>query len=188
MIVIVSITLVVVNGARRKGRDVACISNLSQMGKANTLYAIDHDDCLPPVILHMNLVTRSDFSSDRNAERFKSLMYAYGVKEQQFFCPLDEVTNLNVSRTGRPNKPLLVVHSWGRIQTSYRHDLSMLKYSKSSGVVTQSAIPEPAATWHMLDDATAMVVEPERYFLTGHGEFANVLFFDGHVKAQSMKP
>lgn len=178
--VVAGITASVYRSASAGAKNAACLNNLSQIGRAASLYMADHDETLPPIILHVDLITMAD-SSDI-PDRYKKMMGAYGTTDELWFCPLDPLTNLAASRSSRPRRPLPNITSLGRVHTSYCHNLGLLRYAKNDRLVTLSEIENPSSEVHLMDDAIEVDESPRRA-LTAHGERANAVFFDAHVAA-----
>jgi prepilin-type N-terminal cleavage/methylation domain-containing protein/prepilin-type processing-associated H-X9-DG protein len=164
--VLVAIFSAVIVNARRQGKSAACLSNLSQIGKAMLAYAADHNDCIPP------------------AQTWKELLLQYGVAKQQFFCPLDPITSLQKLESKQfgvlPDLPSLE----SRVQTSYDVGATIVR-KLGERHYSISGLPDPANLLYAGDAA----IERHNYRggtpRTAHGEGFNGVFYDGSARYRS---
>ncbi len=182
LILIAAIVLPVFVRAKKGAKASACIANLSQIGKAVELYRSDYDQFLPPVTLSHDLMTKN--SSDVNTIQYKQIVGRYGLSESQWFCPLDSITNPAAAKKGAPLRPLLGDQSLGRIHSSYRTPSAFVFMAdQKTGLIDYNQISNPAEVLHILDAPTELIIhQPYNYTITAHGQAANVLYLDGHVK------
>jgi prepilin-type processing-associated H-X9-DG protein/prepilin-type N-terminal cleavage/methylation domain-containing protein len=167
--------------AKARGKQVACMSNLRQIGLAFRLYADEHDGWLPT----------TTHGAGSNASWIFQLAGYVAHVDRIRICPsdpkgLERLTNHATSYTLNEFVFVDLTDPFGRRLESYRK---------------LDAIPKPALTfltfeiadsaganvmndhthsrqWHLGWSAVTADIQPDR-----HGASANYLFADGHVEA-----
>ncbi len=132
LLVLMGIYLVVMNGAKSKSQQVACMANLSQIGKSFRLYADDYDDRLPPYAAESGRGRSMNMTSQPGL--LKLVLADYGSSGDLFYCPADK------------HKKTAVDTGWGdnSLHTSYMHshDINWLRNEKSTWLdLVWSSVP-----------------------------------------------
>lgn len=136
--------------SRRRAQNTMCLSNLAQIGKAVSMYAVDHDDRMPyaPSPDTKKRVMDGDPAIDTQTDKiikkipdFRTPLAAYGATQAMFTCPMDHMSRLLLDEGG--HKPTWVEECGA----SYAYDD---KYALNGGLFAGSPRPSnrPVA-WDM---------------------------------------
>ena len=172
--VLAAILFPVVATARRRALHATCLSNLSQIGKAISLYATDHDDRMPyaPSPSHKKIVVEGGQIFDPPAldavaaslPDVRTPLAPYGATQTVFVCPMDQVSRLLLDEGG--HKPTWVEECGA----SYNYDD---KYAFAGGLFAGSPRPsEHPIAWDI-----------EGFHSDANAPSYNAVFADLHVKA-----
>jgi len=172
--------------ARAKAREIACISNLRQLGMSITMYADDCDGLYPFAVDPADYSTPQIWNSQ---PAFKALipfmthideaLVPYAKSKEMFHCPADfgfdieDFTGLEIDPTGSPkNASPSSFKKFGssyyyRTEIAFRH-AGQQNFQQPAQV---NVLFDGAGKWHGTDIPPAL-----RY---------NVVFGDGHAKSQT---
>jgi len=77
--ILAGMLLPALNSARRKARDISCMGNLGQMGKAFIMYAVDHQDWPHPYYVEKVADVRTYwfYGKTNSTARFDGFLYPY---------------------------------------------------------------------------------------------------------------
>ncbi len=168
--------------AREKARQAHCQSNLKQIGLANAMYMADYDSCYVPYYT---------YNGTASVAIYTVLLTPYIKNAELWTCPSGYHTEYTALPWAQPGTPIKL--SYGIATYSYYSlGASMYYSSPQLSPVRESDVVEPVeevhfmdfpqgATW--LDGLTTTDVNRIKH-MTRHNGMANVLFGDGHVKAQ----
>ena len=161
----------------KAAKTTACTSNLSQIGKALSLYVEDHDGWIPPYYLqdgqHLTGLKYKGKPQD-----LKAALATYGPTDQMWFCGLDPYAKKSVFEHG---------FQQDHREMSYFYGAGVGYFSSRSKPfldLNVSSLVKPASTVYLFEmgwggDGT--------YEEAPHGETNNHLYFDGHVKARPVR-
>jgi general secretion pathway protein G len=177
--------------ARGKAREVACLSNLRQIGMGIAMYAEDCDGLYPYAVDPADYMTPSiwDNSGDPTVQAFHDqipfithidvALAPYVKNTEMFHCPADigfdieDFTGLYIDPTGNPKDAFPT--SFKKFGTSYYYRTEIA--ARHAGEQTfqtpaqLNVLFDGAGRWHGTDIPPAL-----RY---------NVVFGDGHAKSQT---
>jgi prepilin-type N-terminal cleavage/methylation domain-containing protein len=174
--------------ARRKARQITCVSNEKQIGLAVLMYAGDYDELVPP-------------RSHTDGTSWKSLLYKYSKSKEVFRCPSNPRQNdLDYDITGATGVlGFTVSYSANTDITSARNR----PFVNTPDTIALAALQSPAQIIGIAETTTRYtdfkLEQPgswgqptargaiyEGNLFAGHNGLSNFLFMDDHVKA--MKP
>ncbi|MCW5936970.1 MAG: prepilin-type N-terminal cleavage/methylation domain-containing protein [Fimbriimonadaceae bacterium] len=168
-----AVLFAVVARAKSSGHYTTCLSNLSQMGKAHSLYALDYSDTLPACLTP--ICVDSDLKGGdvrKPAHLWRGMIKPYGLADGQFFCPKD------------PHAHREFKDGWAdHTASSYLHWVGI---TANGMPVVATTIGDPTKTPLMLEDAVEFRRKPDSnnsYGIGPHDGLSNIVYFDGHVKA-----
>jgi prepilin-type N-terminal cleavage/methylation domain-containing protein/prepilin-type processing-associated H-X9-DG protein len=173
--------------AREKARQAACQSNLKQIGLASAMYSQDYD----------GRYMRNSIGSAMGTVWWHGLIQPYVKNTDLFVCPsYDNVqATAAVGLQGAAN--CACANTYYRLRggygTNYGDTNRLNPWPVPSGR-KESTVEEPASTLLVADSHCVVASPPgvwpcdtatnkQRTFR--HNDIANVLYCDGHVKAQS---
>jgi prepilin-type processing-associated H-X9-DG protein len=161
---------------REKGRQASCQSNLKQIGLAFMQYTADYDNRIPAYYM--------------DGKSWIALLLPYAKNGQVFNCPSDRY----ISSTHKPPWNGSATSEWWYVS----YGANVLLYWNITGPASHHAPnldqfmnPDPT-NLIMVTDCNNYIADPKSVVSTAnggsapqlrHNETANVLFFDGHVKA-----
>ncbi len=170
VLVLAAISYTVALSAVGAAKSSACMSNLSSIWKATSLYAADHDGLIPPHAFE------AYGSFIPNQPEFKKLVSPYGAVDSAFYCPADRHARTNFQG-----------EFYSFAHTSYWMGWRVY-FDASSG-------PGGAMLFHLdlsKNPAEAMLFADQPWIqegdngsqtrLTSHGTMQNAVFVDGHAK------
>ncbi len=176
----------VFSAARGKARQIACVSNLRQIGLSVAMYSQDYDGIYPYMVDPADKYTPFIWNSDPvfmsqipNIGLVQDVLQPYVKSQELFHCPSDygfdteDFTGLFIDPSGNP--PNASPSSFKKFGTSYYFRTEIAeKHAGDATFQTPSQLNvlfDGAGRWH---GGSQMV--DWRY---------NVLFADGHAKNQS---
>jgi prepilin-type N-terminal cleavage/methylation domain-containing protein/prepilin-type processing-associated H-X9-DG protein len=181
---------------REKGRQAACASNLSQIGKAILAYTADWDDMLP---LNNNLDINNGADSD--GFPFMRPLETFLAKRNRgvWLCPNDTfyekwmATHQNGTSftSDQYTSYIASIQMWGnpfptydiysvRSLSSVRRPSSTIMMEESNAIFPQ-ILPSKTMKWYRDNDLLRDV------YMVRHQGKGNYLFADGHVKLLSVR-
>lgn len=170
----------------RSGKSSSCLNNLKQMHLALLLFAESNNDVIPPVGLQTSLQPDDPIVQSSN-RRFAELIKNYQVSNDQLFCPFDEYKGTQVqSGSGLIDRR---VSSYAQSKTAWILDwisTGELYDIRSSWELNLSQISVPSKT-KLFFDETYPLTANDQFAPCSHGEFANVVYYDGHASRDSLK-
>ncbi|MCW3051123.1 MAG: prepilin-type N-terminal cleavage/methylation domain [Chthonomonadales bacterium] len=172
--------------ARAKAREIACISNLRQLGMSITMYADDCDGLYPFAVDPADYSTPQIWNSQ---PAFKALiptmthindaLMPYTKSKEMFHCPgdfgfdIEDFTGLEIDPTGSPKNAS--PSSFKKFGSSYyyRTEIAFRNAGQQNfqHPAEVNVLFDGAGKWHGTDIPPAL-----RY---------NVLFGDGHAKSET---
>ncbi|MBX3111822.1 MAG: type II secretion system protein [Fimbriimonadaceae bacterium] len=172
------ITSAVVWGMHRAQESV-CSAHLHSIGVAMDLYASDHEGFYPPYADRPLGIDGKD-----QAELLAQSIESYKVDKSELYCPLDTVAG----RTG-----MVGTEDIDHRFSSYNQGAAVSYFGfytvkSSDGIrLSQQSIAAPARTKFFYDD-TWYVSGSGKETISGsiHGTWRNTLYFDGHVKSETV--
>jgi prepilin-type N-terminal cleavage/methylation domain-containing protein/prepilin-type processing-associated H-X9-DG protein len=201
--ILAAILFPVFASAREKARQISCVSNLKQVGLATLQYIQDYDERLYPYSLYSNSVETFPFASynwSTGATNYAGgFVQPYMKSIQVQACPSEPGFSAAV--------PPGMGYGWN-IDLGYRQDSNTWPWISANAKdsikvnvpIIQADISQPSDTFIFADSASyeqikgvnticqnAEIWPPYSNGDAVHGRhlgFANVLFIDGHVKAQ----
>lgn len=178
--ILAALLLPALSSARERARSVQCINNLRQIGQATIMYCEDSEGALP-------FAWYPDPDPKINSFYALLMPLLYGIGFDGFMdfelpiysCP----TRAREPLTG--TNPIRISYGMNAYNSVNFPDPRTRRLMQAESV-------NPTATLLAADVASAFNHPPIRYFApiqTGykHREKANMLFFDGHLEAQSMR-
>jgi prepilin-type processing-associated H-X9-DG protein/prepilin-type N-terminal cleavage/methylation domain-containing protein len=154
--ILASMLLPALKKARNSANQIKCAGNLKQLGNSILMYSDDYDSRIPD----------QTGPGSGNGYWFGSMVPYSGKLEDDssiYRCPSDD-------------EPLWGCVSYGLNNNLDGEKLSSIKSVSSKGMVLDSADTYVLSAWH-IDNGNNAYVDIER-----HGNGANSLFVDGHVK------
>ena len=187
--IIAAILFPVFAKARDKARQIACVSNMKQLGLAIMQYTQDSDETLPP-------------RTNTDSGCWKNYIQPYIKSADAFICPSNqESQETDFDGSGIP--PSFAANTDQNCGDAIDHPF--LDTGGTVQTVSISALTQPASTIGLVEDtgpttdfrvtsASGYWSSPPGAFgffngllmFAGHSGMANFAFMDGHVK--SMKP
>jgi prepilin-type N-terminal cleavage/methylation domain-containing protein len=178
--------------AKNSARQTACISNLSQAGKAIGLYMGDYDDIFPFAVDASDKYTPQIWSSHPewqqhipNMPMLHEALQPYLKSREVFKCPGDNGTDLLDNHFNQPFRTS--PHMYGQYGSSYffRTEIAFRAYSQTSFSLPAdvNVLFDGAGHWH---GSTSRLVDGdtiEQYFSKLKGFRYNTLYGDFHVKS-----
>jgi len=186
--------------AREKARQITCISNLGQLGKAIIMYAYDHDDFLPPYRTFVQtevsgLVSEvcagvgatPDVPQFYAPWLFKSVLYSYlRDYDNIWFCPSDPYARTETYYWCIPHHYLSYA-----ISTSWRKTVNGYIYSDGRILPPSETVLGHDANMGYTDIDREFSPPAHRALFDVRGcehfEGVNVLYLDNHVKWERHK-
>lgn len=197
---LVGITLSVYFKVREKGRQIACMSNLKQLGAAFVMYAHDHEGFFPPYRAFVRtevagLVAEAcggmgahpSFPSTYAPWMLRDSLYSYLKSYELWFCPSDPYTHTDSYFWCIPHRYL-----------SYYINVRMPWKMTMDGLILSSSV-KPASEVVLAEDANKGFTDDERKLSSSahrtlfdvrgceHFEGINVLYLDNHVRWERHK-
>lgn len=187
ILVVAALSSAVFQTAKGHALRSSCASNLSQIGKALLLYAADNSQLAPPVVAttshqYQDPQTKRLIPIQNDPRRWRDLLATYTQSKDVFFCPADpharSPQTLDTTANPRSNE-----------FTSY--DTPFILQS-SGWTITPQGIPlfnvdSPLTKVPYLADIVLLQPgQPHTQAYTGHGNFMNALYHDGHVKGTTV--
>lgn len=180
--VVTGILFVAIRSAVHSAKSTQSLENLSQLGKAQFLYAADYNDSLPPysTIDDLPKPLTSDTDSVFGAWAWKHVTEKYVGDERVYFSPIDPWAG---DESGRALYNPTIRHI-----TSYDHSIPAAVYVIKQRKLYQ--IQEPANTiWmHEMQRATERSSNGMMYPVPPDNKSFGNLYFDGHVKRVAWHP
>jgi prepilin-type processing-associated H-X9-DG protein/prepilin-type N-terminal cleavage/methylation domain-containing protein len=210
--ILASMLLPALNMARDKAKAISCTSNLKQLGTAFLMYALDHDDNLPPYQNGRNVVTRKTwfdhrqdhsllsnylvFSKAKLAPHLGSIMkWGNRIAMSKLMCPKTTKSDIpgatgviftygyNFIISGQNgNDPAGGTHP---VRMKSADARKLTRYKK----ITQTALIGDIRNTNMAAMAGIKVyplMTNQWAFYLAHNGKANFLFADGHAAAKSL--
>lgn len=166
---------------------LACLSNLKAIGKAASLYAVDHDGYLPiTVVVGVSWPSDGRSIEGRPDAWMQALLPYGGLKEAAFRCPAYDASTMPAVGVG--NEPLLrLSYRQGGFLHPYRGFLR--PFLRPSDLVTiehalrlsLDMIENPRSMAYAEDALFQTVRNGAKRMETSHGDYIGRVFFDGHV-------
>jgi prepilin-type N-terminal cleavage/methylation domain-containing protein/prepilin-type processing-associated H-X9-DG protein len=200
IVIVAAILFPVFSAAREKARQVSCISNIQQLGKATMLYAQDYDETYPLGLISCSndgyfWTTWNDQSSDRACSGFQltwmDLLYPYVLNWNIYHCPSTEFAHaLNFAPTGTPRDR--VEYSYGvsyyfsRLYNSYANTWHQPPTTRPT--LSMAEVVRPEEKVYLADSAGSpggLTPYPWLYIDSiqfRHINGVNIGFADGHAK------
>lgn len=185
VLIIAGITFPVFSRSKEAAKSTVCINNLSQIGKALAMYAIDYDNRYPPYntmdVAHIPIGGGIQAIFDHHpAAHFKELLLIYGVADDQFYCPSDPLARSEIITSDYFTLKFVM---------TYQHSVQVLKFKIVNYSFDDFAAEDPAALRYLEESPAGFRDLPknnehgaERIAVFPHGKYQNTLFLDGHVK------
>lgn len=176
--ILAAMLLPALSRARGKAQAVQCVSNLRQMGQVTLLYCEDNVDLLPFAWYNHPDPRENSFYALLTPKLYQLDFDGYGDFESRVFaCP---------SRIKEPLEPP------NPMRVSYGMNASNSISFPDPRTRRLTQVVEPANTLLIADVSHPYNHPPIKKLAPGevgfkHHDRANVLFFDGHVTAVSMK-
>ena len=172
--------------ARGKARDIACVSNLHQIGLSISMYAEDNDGLYPYAVDPADYMTPQIWSSQPAFQalipsigHINDVLQPYIKNKELFHCPsdtgfdLEDFTGIHIDPNGNPQDAF--PSSYQKFGTSYYYRTEIAYKHAGEQNFQQPAqlnvLFDGAGRWH-----GSLFPPSLRY---------NVLFGDNHVKGQS---
>ena len=175
--------------ARGKAREIACVSNLRQIGMAITMYAEDCDGLYPYAVDPADYMTPSIWAGNQKYQQFhddipfithiNDALAPYVKSKEMFHCPADfgfdreDFTGLEIDPTGNPANAY--PSSFKKFGTSYYYRTEIAAVHAGQQTFQRpselNVLFDGAGRWHGSDIPPAL-----RYC---------VVFGDGHAKSQT---
>lgn len=175
MAILAAIIMVVFSSARRAAKKTACMSNLSQIGKALHLYALDSDGFAPPY------ATRSVSAGgvgviDGDAQLWRDSLLRYAGSEDVFYCPADQHAKSSFREA--------CIEPGDSVFTSYETTPVVNgEVSSDKRVIVSVDNPKFQNVSYLQDRVCQGRDATGKYgYRTYHDAMMSVLFLDGHVK------
>ena len=172
--------------ARAKAREISCISNLRQLGIANSMYAQDSDGLYPFAVDPADYKTPQIWNSQPDFQALIPFMshidealQPYVKSKEMFHCPADigfaeeDFTGLEIDPTGTPANAF--PSSYKKFGTSYYYRTEIaFRHAGEQSIQRPSEVNvlfDGAGHWHGTNIPPSL-----RY---------NVGFADGHAKSET---
>jgi prepilin-type N-terminal cleavage/methylation domain-containing protein/prepilin-type processing-associated H-X9-DG protein len=200
IVIVAAILFPVFSAAREKARQVSCISNIQQLGKATMLYAQDYDETYPLGLISCSndgyfWTTWNDQSTDRACSGFQltwmDLLYPYVRNWSIYHCPSTEFAHAaNFAPAGTPRDR--VEYSYGvsyyfsRLYNSYANTWHQPPTTRPT--LSMAEVVRPEEKVYMADSAgSPSGVTPYPWLYIDSIQFrhingVNIGFADGHAK------
>jgi prepilin-type N-terminal cleavage/methylation domain-containing protein/prepilin-type processing-associated H-X9-DG protein len=208
--ILASVLLPVFGRARENARRASCQSNLKQIGMGFQQYTQDFDETLPFTFMGAN---GNGSNPAAPLYKWMDSIYPYVKSTQVFDCPSDTSTSKYTYYKDLSGASSINYGSYA-LNAMYRYDASPKVRMPPSGPYQQGLkladVRDASGTVHVLDRApdtatnnsgymcgwNALTTQPATIVTTTvtpyqvstgvqrHLDFCNVLFVDGHVKAQ----
>jgi prepilin-type N-terminal cleavage/methylation domain-containing protein/prepilin-type processing-associated H-X9-DG protein len=199
IVIVAAILFPVFSAAREKARQVACISNIQQLGKATHMYAQDYDETYPLGLISCSQggyfwTAWTGQNSDRPCSGFQitwmDLLYPYVKNWNIYHCPSTYFDDIDFAPRGTPRE---------RIEYSYGVSFYFSRlYDTYSGIWRQppttrptlmlSEVIRPEEKVYMADSAGSpggRTPYPWLYIdsiMYRHIGGVNLVFADGHAR------
>jgi len=189
LMALIAMILPALNLAKEAARQVNCISNLSQMGKAHTNYASEHDDrwldgaVQDDVNFSAYSVWGNNWALRRSQDRYRGHGALYQLKlvtdSRIFYCPSWTHRDAQwgscangANQNGWPSDDDPAGCGTNRIWTSYHY-----RTTRASPKFRSIRVSDPASAAVMADAFS----DPSRGINLHHGVGYSALFHDGHA-------
>ncbi|MGI5820124.1 MAG: prepilin-type N-terminal cleavage/methylation domain-containing protein [Armatimonadota bacterium] len=155
--------------AREKARQAGCQSGLKQIGLATIMYAQDHDEVLPPILLQVG----------GEMYAVNETLDPYVRNTQLWRCPSDPDGAVETTEVG------------AAMDISYSGNTVTMKwllpaYGLTAPPLSLGAVHKPSECALFWDARSVGTSFPDDFALIvtyRHNEMANVVYHDGHAKA-----
>lgn len=174
--ILAAILIPVTIRAKERAKVAGCVTNLSQIATATTLYVADYDNVLPPNIPGLGQPTNLWYT-----KRWSEQIYPYSKSNEIIFCPSDTYKN-KVIDFESPQRGMMVDSSY----SGWYGDGWELG-SNNTFTCPLDAVKNPAEESYISDQ-----IRVKRTLLpnnsakleefTVHGKTYSTLFLDWHVK------
>lgn len=178
--------------AKRKAKQTTCISNLSQLGKATTMYMADYDDLFPAALDASDKWSPDiwDAHPDWRQRIFEmplliDVLQPYCKSIDLFYCPAD--TGTQVLDNHFPQEFVTAPSMWKTYKSSYffRTEIAFRQMSSSSFRLPADVnyLFDGAGHWHAGVRALRRDDGIDDYFRLRREFRYNTLFGDMHAKS-----
>ena len=190
IVIVAAITFPVFSRAKESAKATACLGNLSQIGKALAMYAIDNDNRFPPYhTIDSGPLTRGvpieEVVEREPGAMFKKALLPYGLADGQFYCTSDPLARSVVLPPGFISF---------KYSMTYEHAILVLKFKAVNYSFEDFHTEDPAAFPYLNESPISFkdVSWPDsnvaHVAVYPHGAYAITLFLDGHVKKVPFDP
>lgn len=167
--------------SRKAAQRAACISNMSQIGKALLMYAADADGLAPQIRTKSLLVGRERTPVHGDPKIWRDCLNRYVRNVDVFYCPSDSnarTTRMDGAVDGDENS----------LYTSYSTPIIVNGETFTDGSTRVSVDNPKFANVPYAQDRIPVRrdAKGQFYFRTFHGETATSLYYDGHVAHQAI--
>ena len=191
ILIVAAISFPVFSRAKESAKATACLGNLSQIGKALALYAIDHDNRFPPYNTIDSAELTRGVPPEEKLERepgalFKKALLPYGLADEQFYCPSDPLAR-------SVNLPPGFLSSF-KYSMTYEHAIAVFKFKAAKYSFQDFQTEDPSAFPYLNESPVSFkdVSWPGsnvgHVAVYPHGPYMITLFLDGHVKRVPFDP
>ena len=164
--VLAGMLLPALNSARESSKRAKCSSNFKQIGTALTMYAGQWDEKLPLKDVNPDIGTSQIYGSTEGKFGLGRLVPAQiGDDLNVFFCP--------TANAYKPNHPTVGIQNWGTGNVASSTLYRMLDAGGTDSLARMAEAKKALA----LDNNAFLNLKRHNH----NGEFANILYGDGHV-------
>lgn len=174
--VLAAILSSVLVGAKASGKKASCIGNLSQIGKALTMYATDSDGLAPPYLTR-SIKSGTEVQAFGSAEIWRASLLRYAGGEGVFYCPSDTQarTNFEADCFDKANSLFTSYETTPIVNGEIGENKSVVVSVDSPKFENIAYLQDRICMGRNLRDGSLTQT-------SYHGDRMTVLFMDSHVK------
>ena len=190
ILTIAAISIPVFSRAKESAKATVCLTNLSQIGRALAIYAIDHDNRFPPYHTVDSAPLTQGATVEESLEKepgalFKKALLPYGLADGQFYCPSDPLARSIQLPPGFLSY---------KYSMTYEHSIATSAFRAANYSFEDFHTEDPAEFAYLHEspikfkDVSRPNSEVRHVAVYPHGAYAITLFLDGHVKRVPFDP